>query len=214
MGLTALLLLSGLAGACGQVRLAEPHEPPFTETTMSVARVIERGQWFEVTLVSPQVNRLFYFGRTEPCVEVIRQDTEVSYRRTGGFGFVAKGDLRCDVAGIGHLQRWRDMRGRPGGGAARARPRRRANYREFWSDEEVVMLRGDFSLASMIAWPRADDTIAVFKREERCQRTMERGNGFLEYNPNGSNVLVLVQEGGGCPLIGLIRPGSGSEGGR
>ena len=205
--LAALGLLSGLVGACGQVRLAERHQVAFTETTMSVARVIERSQWFEVTLLSPEVNRLFYFARDEPCSEVIEQDTEVSYRRTGGYGFVEKGSLRCDVAGIGHLQQWRDSMGRPGSGASRARPRRRANYRSFWSDEEVVMLRGDFSLASMIGWPRADDTIAVFKREERCQRTFERGNAFIEYNPNGSSPLILVQEGGGCALLGLIRPG-------
>ncbi len=206
--LAGLLVLIGLTGACGQIRMAERHQVPFTETTMSVGRVIERGYWLEVTLLSPQLNRLFYFARDEPCRQVLEQGSEISYRRTGGFGFVEKGELRCDVAGIGQLRLWRDSRGRPGTGASRARPRRRANYRSFWSDEEIVMLRGDFPLATMIGWPRADDTIAVFKREERCSRTLERGSAFIEFNPNGPSPLILVQEGGGCALQGLIRPGS------
>ncbi len=173
---------------------------------MSVARVIERGQWFEVTLLSPELNRLFYFARDEPCTEVLEQDSEVSYRRTGGYGYVEKGSLRCDVAGIGQLRSCRDSYGRPGTGASRAKPRQRAEYRSFWSDEEIVMLRGKFPLAAMIGWPRADDTIAVFKREERCGPTLERGNAFMEYNPNGPSPLVLVQAGGGCPVEALIRP--------
>ena len=206
--LAGLLVLIGLAAACGQVRVAERHQVPFTATTMSVERVIERGYWLEVTLLSPRLNRLFYFARDEPCREILEQGTEIPYRRTGGFGFVAKGELRCDVAGIGQLRQWRGSRVRAGTGTSRARPRRRANYRSFWSDEEIVMLRGDFPLATMVSWPRADDTIAVFKREERCSRTLERGSAFIEFNPNGPSPLILVQEGGGCALEGLIRPGS------
>jgi hypothetical protein len=206
-----LLVAGGLAAACGQIRVVERAQIPFTATTMSVGSVIERGTWLEVKLLSPERNRLFYFLADHVCRAVLEEGAQVDHHYTGGYGYVEQEGIECDVAGIAHLRQYRGSRARRGTAASRARPRARANYRRFWSDEEVVMLRGDFPLASWLAWPRADDTIAVFKREERCMRTFERGSAFIEFNPNGPWPLTLVQPGGGCPLVGLIRPHAGEE---
>ncbi len=192
--------------ACGSVRVAERKQIPFTATQMTVGRVTPRASWIEVTLLSPELNRLFYFPASEECKSLIREGSSVEYRRTGGYGFVEGDGVRCEVSGIGSLRLWRDSYGRPTRGMSAARPRERADFKEFYRDDEVILVRGKFVLASYIRWPRADDTIAVFGNNPLCNKALERGMGLMEFNPNGSYPLVMVQQGGNCAFEALIRP--------
>lgn len=202
--LAALLIALG----CGSVRVAERQRLPFTATDMTAGRVQPRARWLEVTLLSPTLNRLFYFPASDECKGLIQEGSTVSYRRTGGFGFVEGDGVRCDVSGIGSLAQWRDSFGRPTRGGAPARPRSRSDFREVYRDDDVIMVRGTFLLAARVRWPGPDDTIAVFKNAPQCERALERGMAQMEFNPNGAHPLVLVQQGGNCPLEGLIRPGN------
>ncbi len=195
-----------IALACGSVRVAQRQQIPFTATEMTVERVTPRASWLEVTLLSPEINYIFYFPASEECESLIREGSSVAYRRTGGYGFVEGGGVRCEVSGIGSLRQWRDSYGRPTGGMSAAKPRKRADFKEFYRDDAVILVRGKFVLASYIRWPRADDTIAVFGNDPLCNKALERGMGLMEFNPNGAHPLVMVQQGGNCAFKGLIRP--------
>lgn len=192
--------------ACGSVRIAERQQVPFRGTTMTVGQVTPRASWIEVTLLSPELNRLFYFPASDECKSLIRAGSNVEYRRTGGYGFVEGGGMRCEVSGIGSLRQWRDSYGRPARGMSAAKPRKRADFKEFYRDDEVILVRGKFVLAAYIRWPRADDTIAVFRNDPLCTKALARGMAMTEFNPNGSHPLVVVQQGGSCAFQALIRP--------
>ena len=207
MILAALAVLAcPLVIACGAVRVAERPQIPFTGTEMTAARVVPRAHWLEVTLLSPTFNRVFYFPASDECKLLIAEGSTLAYRRTGGYGYVEQGGVRCDVSGIGSLRQWRDAFGRPTRGMAPAKPRSRADFREVYRDDDVIMVRGTFLLASYLKWPGPDDTIAVFKNDDICNRALERNMGQVEYNPNGPHPLVIIRQGGGCPLEALIRP--------
>ena len=111
------------------------------------------------------------------------------------------------MVGIGSLRQWRDAFGRPTRGMAPAKPRQRADFKQVYRDDDVVMVRGKFLLAAYIKWPGPNDTIAVFKNSPECDAALSRGMGVTEYNPNGPNPIVVINQGGNCPLEALIRPG-------
>lgn len=192
--------------ACGLVSVGERPQVPFSATEMTVAKVQPQASWLEVTLMSPKFNRVFYFPASEACKALIQPDATLSYRRSGGYGYVERGDVRCDASGIGSLRQWRDGLPRPTLGGSAAKPRSRCEFREVYRDGDVVMVRGKFLLASYLQWPRPDDTIAVFKNDPVCNQALSGDMAQMEYNANGANPLVLVQQGGRCPLEGLIRP--------
>lgn len=208
-GLAALFIaaLAALAATgCGNVQVTSRPQVPFTATQMTAAQVTPRASWLEVTLLSPDFNRVFYFRASDVCKALIVEGQDVEYRRTGGYGYVQRGAVRCDVAGIGSLGRWRDSFGRPTRGMAPGKPRQRSDFKEVYRDDDVVMVRGKFLVAAYIKWPGPDDTIAVFENSPECGPVLSRGMGFTEYDPNASNPIVLVQQGGNCPMRGLIRP--------
>jgi hypothetical protein len=202
----AILCVGLTSLACGSVRIAEHQQIPFTGSQMTVGPVTPRASWIEGALLSPKLNRVFYFPASEACKSLLREGSSVEYRRTGGYGFIEGAGVRCTVSGIGSLRQWRDSYGRPTLGMSAAKPRKRADFKEFYRDEEVTMVRGKFVLASYIRWPRGDDTIAVFRNDPLCRKALERGTGMMEFNPNGPHPLVMVQQGGNCPFEALIRP--------
>jgi len=85
-------------------------------------------------------------------------------------------------------------------------PRAQATFRTLYEDEDVVLLRGRFPLASRIGWSRGDDSVVVVGNVERCRGPVEKGVASMEYRQAGRNTLTLVGVGGLCRIEGLIQP--------
>ena len=80
--------------------------------------------------------------------------------------------------------------------------------RVVFEDEEVMLLRGRFLLASRIGWAGGRDSVAVVPNVSRCQLAAEGGVASMEFRPAGRNTLSLVSREGPCRIVGLIIPPS------
>ena len=206
-GLTALLLLLLAADGCGS-RGRKGWELGFGSfaTDLSVARVVPRGDYLDVSLVGHGLSLDAYTPRSEACNQVLLPEAQVDYVERGVAGRLRRGDVSCDAVGIGgsRVQRARqprrsDLRSTP-------IPRAQATFREVHRDEEVILVRGRFPLASQVGWSGGGDSVAVLPNDPVCQGALAGGVASMEYRPAGRTTLSLVGAQALCPIIGLILP--------
>ena len=204
-------LLPGLAA--GFALCASPQKAGFqlglpgTRIEASVARVTPRGPYLEALLRAPGLELVSYAPADATCREVLRPEATLTYRFGGTGGSTERAGQRCDAAGIGSLEEWRRRRPQP-----RTRspvPSAPASYRQIYADEQVVLLRGRFPLATLLGWTGSSDTVAVVPNLPICQAPVRAGNATLQYFPAGHEVLALGSEQGRCPVIGLLAPPPG-----
>ena len=206
-----LALVPGLAA--GFAFCATPEKTGFqlglpgTRLEMSVARVTPRGPYLEALLRAPGLELVSYAPADAACREVLQPEARVTYRFGGTGGVTERAGQHCDAAGIGSLDEWRRRRPRPRTGSPV--PSSAASYRQIYQDEQVVLLRGRFPLASLLGWAGSSDSVAVVPNLPVCQAPVRAGSGALQYYPTGREVLVLGSEGGTCPILGLLTPPPG-----
>lgn len=177
---------------------------PGSRTPMTVERVTPRGPYLEVALRAPGLELVSYAPDDEACRGVLAREHAVDYATDGGGGSFSREGRRCEAAGIGSLDAWRERRARP-----RTRspvPSAQASFRVLHRDEQVVLVRGRFPLAGLLGWVGGDDTVAAIPNAPECARPLESGVATLQYFPAGRDVLTLTGEGGLCPVLGLLRP--------
>ncbi|MEN8160682.1 MAG: hypothetical protein ABFS41_11485 [Myxococcota bacterium] len=175
-------------------------------TDLSVVRVVPRGAYLDATLVGHGLSLEVYTPRDAACSHVLEPEGQVDYVERGVAGRLERDGASCDAIGIGgsRIRRARQ----PRGAATRASviPRAQASFRETYRDDEVILLRGRFPLASQVGFGGGGDAVAVVPNEARCTETIERGVASMEYRPAGRTTLSLVGKRGLCPIIGLIQP--------
>jgi hypothetical protein len=85
-------------------------------------------------------------------------------------------------------------------------PRAQASLREeLYRDDELVLVKGRFPLASYVGWSGGSSTIAVLPVGGVCEAPIRDGVASLEYRDSGDRVLSLVTSDGLCSLIGLVK---------
>jgi hypothetical protein len=182
-----------------------------------VTDVVARGDYLDAKLMGAGVDHLggrlvrpgmalrFFFPREPTCQAVLLPGAEEEYVKAGKLGRVRSESGVCDPVGVASLRAWRDRR--PRGRQDRIRvPRSQAVFKPIYRDEEIVLVRGRFPLASRIGWVGEHDTIAAIPRRPECEKVLERGAASLEYRVAGQDPFRLIEDKGYCPVVGFIQP--------
>lgn len=172
-------------------------------TSMTVSAVTPRGPYLEAEL---DMSGKVFFGYalpSEACSGVFEPAAEVVYVDSGPLGWFERGELRCQLLGVGNLRIWRDRSRRS---SAQLAPRSQASYRLIHRDDEVALLRGVFPQASRLGFSGSSDLVAIVPVSDVCSGPIERNTSSLEYRDKGANVLALVGADGLCNLRGLAQP--------
>lgn len=196
--LAAALLLPG----CNTQLARSMPGLPFLSAPSHVGHVESHGPYLDAIIGNGHELRLL-FPATELCQKVIRPEEAVSYTQSSRAGVVEGKAGRCEAVGIIDLAQWRDRRPRsfgPGIGI----PRDRATYRTIYQDEDVVMLRGMFLIASEIGWV-GDDTVAMLPNTDGCRPYVQAGEASVQFHPSSKVAFRMVGETD-CPLLGFALP--------
>ena len=188
----AMLVLSACAGGV-----------PGSARESRVAYVTQRGAYLDAVLEGPDSTLRFFFPADETCREMLRKETWVEYVNLGTLGEVRRAELTCTPVGIASLEAWRSRRGRRLEGPL---PRSPVSFRVVYQDEEYVLARGRFPLASRIGWSGGDDSLALIPRIAACVPVIARGTGSMEFRVAGRDPFILVSAEGRCPIEGFVRP--------
>ncbi len=175
-------------------------------TDLTVARVVPRWVYLESTLVGHGLSLTVYTPASEACVHVMQPEEPVDYVERGVGGRFLRDDVQCDTVGIGPPLVHRTRGGRGGSLRTQPIPREQSTFQVVFEDEEVMLLRGRFVLASRIGWRGGHDSVAVVPNESRCRLAVDGGVASMEFRPAGRNTLSLVSREGPCRIIGLVIP--------
>ena len=193
-----------LAAACSTTQRWQLGIPG-SHFDLTVTRVEQRGDLLDVWLQGGDLTLRSFAPASAACARMLRPEELVTWNQ-GGSGTFRSGDLRCQAAGIGSLEEWRD-RGRATPDLRESPvPSAQADYRIVYEDAEVAFLRGRFPLATRLGWTSLGDTIAVVPKQNECADVLERRVATLEYFARGSPVLALMGRQAPCPIVGLVRP--------
>jgi hypothetical protein len=202
-----LVLLAGLALTACSTSQQWQLGVPGTGFDLSVTRVETRGEWLDVWLHGGDLTLRSFVPASPECAALLRPERTLRFSQ-GGSGSFVSGDQRCDAAGIGTLEEWRDRRRDPPGLLESPVPHAPADYDVIYRDDDVAFLRGRFPLADRLGWTSLADTIAVVPRRAACEDVLTRQVATLEYFARGSPVLALIGGETRCPIVGLLRPGA------
>jgi hypothetical protein len=203
----ALLALSACSGAKNAGRYAEQRLNPFAATRVALLSVDRLGPFLVVEFRNRGNVLTFYApADDEACIQLLRPEASVTYRKHGNFGRFEDGDLRCDPVGVGSLAAWRDRRPRDRRSGSII-PRASVQFREIGREDDVALVRGRFPLASRVGVPSGFDLIAFLPLDvPACERPLARGVGSMEFVPTGRQAIRIVGEGAPCPVLGFAMP--------
>jgi hypothetical protein len=172
-----------------------------------VASVIQRSDWYDATLEGHGLVLRTFVPADEVCGRVLEQGAVVDYIERGIAGRFERDGEACDAVGFGSPLINRARRGRATSLRTTPIPRKQATFKVIFKDEEVILARGRFPLASTLGWTGSSDTVAVFPNTALCRVPLEKGVASMEYRAAGRQTLTLVSSDGLCPFLGLIQPG-------
>jgi len=194
------LALSMLLPACNTRKVG--WELGAGMTGMTVASSVTRGPYLDVVLEGAGVTLRTFTPASQACAEILRTEATVDYVARG-WGRFRRDSLECDAVGIG--EPWLS-RGRTGRASTSTPiPRAQATFDVMFEDDEVLLLRGRFPLASLLEWAGSADTVAVLPRAPGCPAD-ESGVASMEYRASGRNTLSILGTNGLCRIEGLIQP--------
>jgi len=176
---------------------------PTMRTTMKVAALRELGPYLVADLSFKNSQMQAYVAPSEGCREVFTVGEDVAYVNNGPLGVYRRGDVKCQMLGVGNLELWRDRNSRT---SARGVPRKQASFKVLASDESVTMLRGLFPLAGYVGFSGGLDYVAVVANSDECRGPIEKGVSSMEYRGKGQRALSLVGKSGLCKIEALAQP--------
>ena len=206
IGLALLAVLSLALASCSSRAAKQLRQTvPGTRAPAFVTQVAIRGEYLDATLEGETFRLRFFFRPSELCAQLLRENTWVDYRSLGQWGRVQVEDEEfCEPVGIASLPEWRNRQPRSSGRGVK--PRGTARFEIFYTDDEVVLARGRFPLATRVGWSRWDDTVAIFPNTDACREPLERGVAPIEFRHHGPRPLELVSAQGPCPVLGFAIP--------
>jgi hypothetical protein len=200
-------LAAALALGCQSAReTAAFRLNPFGSTEVGVVSREARGPYLFVHVRGSQLDLGFAVPATAECSRVLEPDRTVRYEKSGSFGrFVREGDA-CDAVGSLSLAAWRDRQPRRRNPTGALLPRSSASYTVVHRDDDLILLRGRFALASHVGIPGAWDVVAVVGTSPACQAAAGRRAASLEFRPAGPVPFRLLAGGEPCPVEGFVKP--------
>ena len=169
-----------------------------------------RGPYLDARLVGTDFDLRLLFPASERCARLLVPETRTTWQREGIFGAVRGPDGEsCDAVGVASLAAWRDRHPRPPHGGAF--PRETARYRVVHRDEDAVLVRGRFLLASLVGI-QGYDVVALIPATEACRAPLARSESTLEFRDSGPIPYRLVSPDGSCPVLGFALPPSVAAG--
>ncbi len=165
-----------------------------------VSQSIVRGPYIDAVLSVPDGDWRFLFPNNPTCAAMLKVEAPLTYTQRGIFGRTTSADGSvCDPVGTASLTKWRRRRGRQEGEMA---PSSRADWKIIHRDNEVLLLRGRFAVASRLGLGSTWDAVMMVANDDLCRPIAESGNATLTFRTSGSRVLDL----GACPVIGIASP--------
>ena len=177
---------------------------PGTRISAEISDFATRGDYYDAFVAAGGFRYRFVFFRTADCKTVLSSTEGAVFVWLGAYGRVTANDLRCDAVGVLSLREWRDR------GPRRTReplPRRQANFRVIYRDDDIVQLRGRFPLAGAVGIPggRAD-LVGFVPNDPVCEAFVERGVASMEFRASGPQPAVLLDRNNICPMMGFAQP--------
>ena len=183
---------------------------PFSSTDLAVGSVEVHGPYLlaEITGRREQLRMLAYADGA--CLAVLRPEARVTYAKSGVFGRVLSSSQACDLVGTASLEEWRDRPPR----RTRARvPRAQATCTLMEQDDQLLLARGRFPLASRVGISAGYDLVAVLPNDAPCRDVAGRGVASLEFRPAGRNAFRLLVGDEACVVTGFAMPPAGPASG-
>jgi hypothetical protein len=179
---------------------------PGFKVDLSVAYVKERGPYLDAGLVGHGLDMRTFVPASDVCREVLNTQAPVTYVEQGVAGRFDRQGLSCEAVGFGDPRIRRARQPRSGASVGSPVPRAQATFHTIYEDDDVVLLRGRFPLASRIGWSGSQDSVAVVANSASCRGPVEKGVASMEYRQAGNDTLALVGSGELCRIEGLIQP--------
>lgn len=215
---TALLCAAAALAACETTeRVAWQSGLPGTRAEFRVLSVEKRaaGEWLDVQLESGgsprpegeargRVQRRILTRQDGDCPRMLVEGQTVTWLRNEPHGSLTQGELRCAIAGLGDLERWRNARSRR---AMTSRPitTQQTRFRVVRQDEQFTYAQGGFSLIGFLGWmPGTDQVIALLPRGKACDSAPENQIVTMEFRMQGRPAFGLVTRNGVCPIDAVV----------
>lgn len=193
-----------LALACSADRAIYDAALPGTGTGAELVWLGVHDGYLDVEVETAGKQLRFLLREADPeCTELRNVDSPIQYRNSGPLGQLQTENLTCEPVGLLSLAEWRSRQRRRGSGLV---PRAAAAWSQIYRDDDWVLVRGRFTLASRLGWAGSVDTVALFEPGPVCDPIIARGVGTLVFYYGGRNVLALLGNGAVCPLLGLAIP--------
>jgi hypothetical protein len=182
----ALCFVFALVGGCATTRSSH------------VTYAATRGAFIDASFSTRSGEWRFLFPASEECAAVLEPEAPVTYTPGGLWGrFHGPEGTVCEPAGVGNLDRRR--RSRVPGEVAPSSP---ARWEVVHRDEEVLLLRGRFELATRVGFGGTYDLVALVANDDVCRPIAESGASTLVYRPAGRRAFSL----GRCLVLAFATP--------
>jgi hypothetical protein len=192
---------SGLPGIPGEFRV------------VSVERRAA-GEWLDVRLesggVQPEgkargrIQRRILTREDGDCARMLVEGQAVTWSRTEPYGHLSQGELRCSIAGLGDLEKWRDARSRRAISSGPIRTQQ-TRFHVIRQDEQYTYAQGGFSLIGHLGWtPGTDQVVALLPRGEQCDAARANAIVTMEFRVEGRPAFALVTPKGLCPIEAVV----------
>jgi len=176
---------------------------PLASTALTVQTVEVHGPYLVAELSGRREQLRILAPAGAACASVLRPEAALEYAKFGVFGRVTHGEAGCDLAGVASLAEWRDRQPRRRAGVV---PSATARFVPVHRDEQVLLLRGRFPLASRVGIPAAYDLVAMVPNDAACGAVAARGEATLEFRPAGDTPFRMMADDAACVVSGFAIP--------
>jgi hypothetical protein len=176
---------------------------PFGATELGVQAVEAHGPYLVAKIAGRRDELRVIAAASSACASLLRPEARLHYAKSGVFGRVEAGDVRCELLGVASLADWRDRQPRRRGGVV---PRATARFTQIYQDDRLTMLRGRFPLASRVGIPAGYDLVALVPRDAACDAVAAKQEASLEFRPAGPDPFRMMADDAACVVTGFAIP--------
>ena len=189
---------------------------PAIGTVGEVESVTKRASYLDATLKVQGRDYRFLFPGGYKCTQVIKQGAKIEYASFGHIPAVRGSEGSCDPIGILSLKEWvalypNEMT------PARTGPHE-VNFKVFYRDDEVAIVRGQFEFARRVALrergARGTKSLSVCKQipvlaivpnAPECEKPLTDGKAMGAFSADEAAPYRLLADPDVCPIIGFAR---------
>jgi hypothetical protein len=180
---------------------------PGWKTQLEVVQTTQRDRYLETRFNGDGIELQRFFPANDTCRALLTPGSQLEFATAASYGEFTRDDLHCSATGVSDLEKWRRRFGKNSGLTDSAPiPRAQANYQLVTKDEDSILLRGSFPLASKLRASGNQDLVLVLPRSPECEEVANRNTASMEYRPSGNPALALIASEGRCAVRGFVSP--------